>query len=188
MTHKGTQPLQSGRLLLRRFTTDDADTMYANWAGDPEVTRYLFWDAHPDALVTHALLTVWTEQYKKDGYYNWAIALDGQIIGNISVVDCSDRDEWAEIGYCIGKDYWGRGIMTDALSAVLGFLFDEVGLHRVYLKHDIENVGSGRVMIKNGLTLEGLLRGQHRRKDGTWADLRVYGMLQNEWRARHART
>lgn len=181
MTHKGTLPLTTERLLLRRFAIDDADAMYANWARDPEVSQYLFWDAHPDTQVTRAVLSAWVDSYEKERYYNWAIALGGEIIGSISVVDGSEANAWAEIGYCIGKAYWGRGIMTEALARVLAFLFEEVGLHRVWLKHDTRNIGSGRVMIKNGMTPEGVLRGHHRRKDGTWADLRVYGMLRDEW-------
>lgn len=181
MNHQGTQPLLSPRLTLRRFTMDDVEAMYQNWASDDAVTQYLFWETHPDTEVTRAVLSTWVEQYEQAGYYNWAIALEGRVIGNIAVVRCSERDEWAEIGYVIGRAHWGQGIMTEALAAVLRFLFESVGLHRVMLRHDVENIGSGRVMVKNGLQYEGTLRGHHRRRDGTWADLAVYGILRAEW-------
>lgn len=191
--HQGTRSMETRRLWLRPFMPDDARDIFENWASDPEVTRYLFWETHPDMEVTRAVLSTWVEQYGQEGYYNWAIAVrdealgkPGAVIGNISVVSCSDRNSWAEIGYVIGRDYWSLGIMTEALAAVLRYLFETVGLHRVMLKHDILNVASGRVMIKNGMTKEGVLRGEHRRKDGTWADIVLYGMLRDEWMARRA--
>lgn len=184
MNHMGTQTLRTDRLVLRRYTMDDVDAMYENWAKDTEVTAYLFWDAHPDTDVTREVLGTWVPQYAEAGYYNWGIEMDGVLIGNIAVVDCSDRNEWAEIGYVIGKAYWGRGIMTEALEAVLRYLFETVAVHRICLKHDVENVGSGRVMIKNGLVREGVQRKAHRRRDGSWADLPVYSMLREEWDVR----
>ncbi len=181
MTNKGTQTLFSRRLTLRQFTVDDAQAMYDTWASDADVTKYLFWDVHPNVDATRILLGVWVEQYKMDGCYNWAIEYRGALIGNISVVTTSVRDEYAEIGYCVGRAYWGQGIMTEALARVLRFLFEEVGLHRIYLKHDEQNGASGRVMVKNGMVYEGTLRKQHRRRDGTWADLPLYGILREEW-------
>lgn len=186
MNHQGTQPLKTDRLFLRRFTLADADAMYRNWASDGAVTRYVFWETHPDVDATRAVLSMWVEQYAQEGVYNWAIERGGELIGSIGVVHCSTRDEWAEIGYVSGRAYWGQGIMTEALAAVLGFLFEKVGLHRVMLRHDVENVASGRVMVKNGLVREGTLRKEHRRKDGSWADLAVYGILCEEWDARAA--
>ena len=181
MTHRGTQTLLTQRATLRRFTMEDADAMFANWAGDPEVTRYLLWDAHPDRDATREVLRTWVDKYARDAYYNWAIVLGSAPVGNISVVNHDDRDEWAEIGYVIGRSHWGRGIMTEVLRRVLEYLFREVKMHRVTLRHDVENIGSGRVMLKNGLVREGVLRKAHRRKDGSWADMAVYGALREEW-------
>lgn len=189
MKHLGTRILKTPRLTLRPFTMYDVNAMYENWASDPVVTQYLFWETHPDREVTRAVLDTWVKQYAQDGYYNWAIEAKGEgMIGNISVVACSDADEWAEIGYVIGRGQWGKGIMTEALARVLAFLFGEVGLHRACLMYDVENVGSGRVIIKNGLTYEGTMRKRHRRKDGSWADLAVYGILREEWKTMDAVT
>lgn len=183
MKDLGTRTLASPRLTLRRLAVEDAEAVYANWASDAEVTRYLHWETHPDVEVTREVLKTWVESYAQAGYYNWGIEVDGVLVGNIAAVACDARSQRAEIGYCIGRAYWGQGIMTEALRLVLRFFFEEVGLHRVYLRFDMENVGSGRVMIKNGLTLEGTLRKHHLRKDGSWADIRVYGMLHEEWMA-----
>lgn len=186
MIHRGTQTLHTDRLTLRRFTIDDAQAMYDSWASDPEVTWYLSWEPHPDVDITREVLRTWLERYAEDGYYNWLITMQGEAIGTIAVVRASERDERAEIGYCIGRKHWGQGIMTEALQCVLGFLFDEVGLHRVYLRHDVENIASGRVMIKNGLVREAVLRKHNRRRDDSWGDVAIYGMLREEWQARSA--
>ena len=64
----------------------------------------------------------------------------------------------ADVGYCIGKAYWGRGIMPEALKAVIKYLFEEVGLNRIAACHDVNNPKSGRVMDKAGMKLEGIWR------------------------------
>lgn len=186
MNNPGTQTLRTPRLTLRRFTMEDVDPMFDNWANDDAVTRYLMWDSHGDREVTRVLLETWVAQYAEDGVYNWAIEYEGAAIGGISVVSGSEKDEWAEIGYCMGKAWWGQGLMTEALQAVLRFLFEQVQLHRVYLRHDAENIGSGRVMLKNGLVHEGTLRKHHKRKDGSFADMCLYGLLRDEWLAHEA--
>lgn len=184
MTDLGTRTLTTERLVLRRFTPDDAPAVYANWASDPAVTVTLEWEAHPDLDVTRAVLQTWAEQHESDGYYNWAITRDGEAIGAIAVVNCSAQHAYAEIGYALSRSLWRQGIMTEALGAVTDFLFGEVGVNRLLLMHDTQNPASGRVMVKNGYMLEGVLREQRRRKDGSFGDLRVYGMLQKEWRVR----
>lgn len=183
LNHTGTVPLHTQRLVLRRFTLEDADAMYANWASDERVTRYLLWETHANRDVSADILRLWIDSYEKPGVYNWGIEFRGTLIGGISVVNADSADEWAEIGYAIGHAYWDQGIMTEALRAVLDHMFLTIGLHRVTLRHDVENIGSGRVMQKNGLVHEGTARKEHRRKDGTWADLAHYSILREEWLA-----
>lgn len=64
----------------------------------------------------------------------------------------------AETGYCLGRAWWGNSIMPEALTAVMTYLFDEVGLNRIAARHDRNNPKSGRVMEKSGMKLEGILR------------------------------
>ncbi len=184
MTHKGTQALRSERLILRRFEMDDAEAMYQNWASDPLVTKYLCWYPHPNVDTTRGVLGSWLEKYDGARYYNWLIELNGTPIGAISVVHLDCEHDSAEIGYCIGRAYWGRGIAAEALATVLDYLFFEVGLHRISMRHDVQNPASGRVMQKNGLVYEGTLREDYHRKDGTWGDMRMYSALQAEWEER----
>ena len=85
--------------------------------------------------------------------------------------------ESAEIGYCLGRAFWGRGIMPEALRAVMDYLFDTVGLNRVWAGHDVNNPKSGRVMEKAGMKKEGILRASGVNNQGIrdvaiWAALR----------------
>jgi len=88
MKHKGTKYLESERLVLRPFILNDAETMYNNWASDSDVTRYLMWSAHDSISVSKKVLQEWTDNYKDNSFYQWAIVLKGRLnepIGSINV-------------------------------------------------------------------------------------------------------
>ena len=181
LTHKGTQALETPRLLLRRITADDAEPMFRNWASDPEVTKYLSWPAHTNVEVTRAVIADWLPCYEKPDYYQWVIALkEFGPIGMISVVNHSDRIQKAEIGYCLGKAWWHQGIMSEALTAVMEFLFTQVGMNRIEAKHDPNNPHSGGVMAKCGMRYEGTSRGSWRNNQGI-CDSAHYAILRSDW-------
>lgn len=159
MKHIGTQYIETERLILRRFELSDAQAMFDNWASDDEVTKYLTWPTHADVSVTEGILGQWVPQYEKDDYYNWAIVLKehgSQPIGNINVAHWSEGREAPEIGYCMGRRWWHQGIMTEALAAVLDFLFDRVGVEQITALHDTNNPHSGGVMRKCGMAFDGV--------------------------------
>ena len=160
MNKAGTQRIETERLILRRFTLKDAVYMHYNWASDPEVTKYLTWPAHTSLKVTRDLLEEWVPRYADGGYFNWVIEYKetGKPIGNISVVKLNENTEAADIGYCMGRAYWGKGLMPEALKAVVEYLFDVVGLNRIAACHDVNNPNSGKVMKKAGMRWEGILR------------------------------
>ncbi len=178
MTHKGTQTLDTTRLILRRAQTGDAPAMFYNWCGDPDVSKYLTWPTHETVDVTKAVLGTWVDGYQKPDYYQWMIVPRelGQPIGTISVVHSRDKIASAEIGYCIGKSWWHKGIMTEALQAVIDYLFDEVGMNRIEAWHDVSNPNSGRVMAKCGMRLEGIHRAAGRNNQGI-CDMARYAIL-----------
>lgn len=157
MKHLGTRRIETERLVLRRFTLDDADAMYRNWASDPEVTKFLMWPTHSSVEVTKEVLTDWVASYEKDDRYEWCITKkeDGEPIGSIGVVKVSDRIKTAEIGYCISRDCWHQGITSEAMKAVMTYLLEEVGVERIESRHDPKNPHSGAVMRKCGLQYEG---------------------------------
>lgn len=181
MKHLGTQTLETSRLILRQFTLDDAPAMHANWASDPEVTKFLTWPVHPNADVSRMVLESWVKAYDDPQYYQWAIELKeiGQPIGSISVVGQNEQTEMLHIGYCIGQNWWHKGIMTEALRAVMDFLFDEVGANRLESRHDPRNPHSGAVMKKCGMKYEGTMRSADWNNQGL-CDACCYAILKSE--------
>ena len=182
LTHKGTQTIETSRLILRRAVREDAEPMFRNWASDPEVTKFLTWPAHSSIAVSEMVIGSWLQEYEKENYYQWMIVLKelDEPIGSISVVRQNDRVEEAEIGYCIGSRWWHKGIMTEALSAVIEYLFTEVGMNRVAARHDPNNPHSGGVMRKCGMKYEGTHRACDRNNQGI-CDATQYAILRNEW-------
>lgn len=179
MEHLGTEKIETERLILRRFALEDADCMYENWASDDAVTKFLVWPAHTSVDVTKRVLSGWIDGYQNKNKYEWCIELkeSGEPIGSIGVAGINEKIWSAEIGYCIGRKFWHRGIATEALAAVMKFLIDEVGFRRIECRHDVKNPYSGEVMKKCGLKYEGT------KIQGDWdnsgiCDCAFYGYVQ----------
>ena len=124
LTHKGTQTIETTRLILRQAKIEDAEPMFRNWANDAEVTKYLTWPPHSSINVTQKIIASWIDGYQQEDYYQWMIVLkeSGEPIGSI-MASTVGRAQSAHIGYCIGKRWWHQGIMSETLKAVMDFLF-----------------------------------------------------------------
>ena len=160
MEHKGTVQIETERLILRRFTLDDAEAAFRNWMNDEKVTEFLRWPVHKALAVTQQVLQGWIDRYADPAFYQWAIVPQalGEPIGTISVVGRDERTAKLHIGYCIGFRWWRQGYTSEAFAAIIPFLFDEVGAQRIEAQHDPNNPASGAVMRKCGLVYEGTLR------------------------------
>ncbi|MDR3148259.1 MAG: GNAT family N-acetyltransferase [Treponema sp.] len=101
-------------------------------------------------------------------------------IGSISAVKQHDDIKMAQIGYCIGKKWWNRGITSEALQEVIRFFFEDVGINRVESRHDPNNPNSGKVMAKCGMKYEGLMRQADINNQGV-CDFVEYGILAVEY-------
>jgi len=95
------------------------------------------------------------------------------VIGDISIVEMNEDDSSCEIGYILGKNYWGRGLMTEALKAVLDFCFTQAGFQKVRARYASLNPASGRVMEKAGMSHLKTIANRVERKDYV-ADLIYY--------------
>lgn len=166
MLNLGTERIETPRLILRPFVLEDAPAMYRNWANDPEVTRYLTWPAHSSPEISAMVVESWVAQYPQKDFYQWAIVPKalGEPVGSISVV--RQEGDTFEIGYCIGKKWWRKGLTSESLTGVMDFLFDRVGVRRIEAKHDVNNPGSGAVMKKCGLRYEGTTLQSDRNNQG----------------------
>lgn len=182
LIHKGTQTIETDRLILRKATIEDAAPMFRNWASDPEVTKYLTWPPHENTEVTQKVLASWVNAYENNNYYHWMIVLKeiGEPIGSL-LASTVGLAESAHIGYCIGRKWWHHGIVAEALNAVIAYLFEDVGYHRIESRHDPNNPNSGAVMRKCGMKYEGTARSADRNNQGI-CDADYYAILRKDWR------
>lgn len=182
MKNCGTQRIETDRLILRRYVIEDADAMYKNWASDSEVTKFLTWQPHSSVDVSRGIIENWLKEYSDEKYYQWAIVLKdngNEPIGDISVGQMNEDISMVHIGYCLGRAWWRRGIMSEALKAVMDFMFDTVEVNRVESRHDPMNPNSGKVMQKCGMKYEGTLRSADRNNQGI-CDACYYALLRTE--------
>lgn len=179
----GTHRIETERLVLRRFRMTDAQDMFDTWTSDAETARFMRWTRHEDVSETRATVSYWVRSYRL-GCYEWAITLkDGTLIGSIGIMDISEGERSGELGYCIARPYWNRGYGTEALGAVIDYMFDRVGLNRLEAYHAVGNPASGRIMEKCGMQKEGICREKYRTADGL-ADCAHYAILAKDVRPR----
>lgn len=182
-----TQTLNTSRLVLNRFTVDDAAAMFHGWANSETVTRWMFLTPGKTLEECQKYMQSVMERYmSENGYHHWAIRCNNECIGTIALFVDTQHNS-AQFAYALAEKYWGKGYMTEALKAVLAFGFDVLKLHRIGADHFAENTGSGKVMQNAGLVKEGITRDKYY-KFGTYHDAVCYGILENEWRAKPALT
>lgn len=179
----GTKILNSQRLLLRPYVLEDAPTMFENWASRADNVTYVTWPPHESVAFTKQLLKEWIASYENPGFFHWVIALKEQpevVIGDISVIHTNPSTQSCELGYILSQDYWGQGLMTEALQAVIAFLFQEVHINRITADHAVDNPASGRVMEKAGMKYEGTFR-QAVNLKGKLVDVSAYAILKEDF-------
>lgn len=182
--HKGTQKIETERLILRAFKKEDALQMYNNWSSDSEVTKFLSWSAHSSVVMTKQLIAYWISDYNNEEHYQWAIQSKetGEVIGNINLLNINTDDENCEIGYCLGKAFWSKGYMSEALRCVIEYGFHVIGFQRIAAHVEVENIASWRVMEKCNLTYEGTFRNFVRNNNGRFSDCKYYSILRDEYK------
>jgi len=179
--HAGTLTIKTERLTLRRIEIADAEMMFRNWANDDEVTRYMRWQAHKDAEESKTIIKEWFENYKNNHTYHWGICLEnGEMIGSLGVIIIAEYDYKGEIGYCVGRKWWGKGYVSEAVKAVIDYMFTNTDIERIEAYHAVENPASGKVMQKAGMVFEGHARHKFKNNYGYY-DSDMYGIIREMW-------
>ena len=148
---------QTTRVILRPVTPDDRDPIFDGYAQDAEVTRYLVWRPHQSredtsAYIAHCLATPATAART----YVLTSREHGTVLGAFDLRRPAVHR--LEFGYVLGRAWWGQGLMTEALTEIVGWGLRQAHVFRIGAVCDAENIGSARVMEKAGLAREGLLR------------------------------
>ncbi len=150
MKNVGTVLLETERLILRRFKKEDIPAVFKNWAGNPNVTKYLLWSYHKTEKETAMFIKKYIRQYNKKGFYVWAVERkeDGEIIGTVDATAFKGK---AEIGYCFGEKFWHNGYAYESLSRMIEFLKVEAGCRCFSAVCATENIPSVNLLIKIGM-------------------------------------
>jgi ribosomal-protein-alanine N-acetyltransferase len=170
------ETIKCGRLKLRKFKKSDAAAML-EYGSDPEVLKYLNWEGvHSiESAVSNIVNFCWS----RPGIYAIEELASKKCIGCMEL-RIQPEHERAAFSYIMSKNYWGKGYMTEALSAVLELCFNSLGLNRVEASYSIGNDGSGRVMVKCGMELEGVSKAQLKIK-GEFRDIAHYGITKEQF-------
>jgi [ribosomal protein S5]-alanine N-acetyltransferase len=172
------------RLALRWLTEDDIPALFAVFS-HPEVMRY--WSTPPmkDVGEARALLERIHESFRLKTLFEWGIALgmEGRVIGTCTLFRLDEQNRRAELGYALAREYWGQGLMSEALTALLEHAFSALDLHRIEADVDPRNAPSVRILERLGFEREGLFR-ERWLVAGERQDSLMLGLLRHGWRSR----
>ena len=186
-----TYRIETERLVLEVPSESDAPALFSLVGGDDrqEVTAGLLWDGPDEIAETLGFIRqAQTERYGDSGFH-WAIrdrtgtitGASGSAVGMISARPSSEAGR-GDVGYWLGKPYWGQRLMREALTAVLDLCFGELDQVKVEAEVFTTNARSKRLVEGLGMQLEGTIRSSHLKR-GEWVDAHIYGILREEWTA-----
>lgn len=170
------QPIQSARLQLRNLTSEDAESSYLSWLHDPQINQYL--EIRHNLPDLEGLIEYVNQMNASpDDLLLGICTKSGLHIGNIKLGPIDVDNQRGAIGILIGaRDWWGKGIATEAIRAMTDFAFGNLSLHRVEAGCYASNMGSARAFEKAGWSIEG--RRTHRRHvDHGWEDEILLGCV-----------
>jgi [ribosomal protein S5]-alanine N-acetyltransferase len=173
--------LETPRLILREIMPYDREAVF-HLFGNAEVTRYNDVSQFPNIERADQLIDWMRQRYVERKSIRWAVTLRGgqdRLIGTCGFNLFDTRSHFGEIGYDLHPAFWGQGIMTEAVGAMLRFGFFEVGLNRIEANVTVGNVASGALLTKLGFRYEGLMRQRGYWKEA-YHDLEWYALLRDE--------
>lgn len=149
--------IETERLVLRKPRMDDASAIFAGWAQDKEVTRYLTWRPHQHIEQTEEFVQSCISAWEYETRFPCMITLkeNGVVIG---MIDPRIEGHKVGIGYVAARTHWGKGYVPEATRAIIHWAFQQPSIYRVYATTDVENTASQRVLEKVGMQCEGVLR------------------------------
>ena len=153
-------PIETKRLVIRSFATQDAPALHERVFGDAETMRFIPRGASPSVERTRAAIERFMSHERQHGFGLWAVELKetGELIGDCGLFLVEGRGPEVEVAYHFGKEWWGQGYATEAASACLTYGFKECGLREIIAICFPEHVASRRVMEKSGMTYRGPAR------------------------------
>lgn len=148
--------IQTALVTLRRLNPDDSQALF-DLADDAEVMRYMDWP-HPQHVqeVSDHVQQV-HEKWDKGLAFQWVV-IDNMSQAVAGTISCRPSKHAADFGYFLGRQWWGRGLGSEASRLVIAWLAEQPGIHRIWATADADNLRSRRVLERTGLVLEGVLK------------------------------
>lgn len=158
MTGSMPESLTTSRLLLRRPQPSDAAIIFASYAQDPEVARYMIWQPHTALAETEAFITGVIDAWRDGDRRAWVLELraaPGTPIGMLEGRRINSH--MVDVGYVLARMHWGQGLMPEALLALTDTALASPDIYRVQATCDVGNSRSMRTLEKAGFVREGRL-------------------------------
>ena len=180
--------INTNRLSLRSISAADVDDFYAVYS-DVEVMRY--WSTPPlaDKTAASKQISEIHQSFKRHELLKWGIALraDDTLIGSVTLFHPDFSNRRVEIGYALGRAYWGKGYMKETLTAVIDYAFNVLEFRRIEADVDPRNAPSVGILERLGFQREGYLRERWQVNDEI-QDALFYGLLRPDWESTIAET
>ena len=150
-----TPRIETERLLLREIQIDDVNLIFDCWMQDEDVSRYMCWKASSDIEEAKEFVNYELNQIDNNQWKRWIIVLKEtlDVIGTCLVYFNEDENNW-DISYNLGKKYWGKGYISEAMKTVMNYAINELGMTECIAAHANENPVSGKVITKLGFSFE----------------------------------
>lgn len=176
-------PLADAIVALRPWAEEDIDDLLTG-AGDPLVHRYRY-SLRDDAARARAWLAAVQDDRRSGERLELAVTVAGSpaAVGSVSLHDLHPRHGLGTVSYWLAPAGRGRGAATAALRLLAGWSFSQLGLKRLTVTVEVDNLASRRVPERCGFRREGQLRSRQQLRDGTRADVLIYGLLAGELRS-----
>ena len=177
------ESLYSARLTIRAVRDTDVDDLFAI-NGDPEVTRYLPYEAWRSVADGMAWIQRMRDLDAAGTGRQFMLELNEgrKVVGTLLLCRYDESSGCADLGFALGREYWRRGLMHEALTLFCTHAFEHINLRRLEAEVDPANHASNALLLRLGFTLEGTLRADDVSNEPSH-ETNVFGLLRNEWRA-----
>jgi len=150
-----TPELETQRLFLRPIQEADTHVIWSCWMQDEEVSRYMWWKASDDIADAEEFVSFELEQLDSESWFRWIIVLkeSGQIIGTCLIFwNDEDAEPHWDVSYNLGRSFWGKGYVTEAMRRVMAFASEQLGMKECITSYAKVNRASANVLHKLGFT------------------------------------
>lgn len=173
--------IDTKRLRLRPLRQEDASVFFEVWS-DPEAMRYFSFLPMQDIGQAQARVADKLQSLNDGSSVTCVIELadTGKVLGDCALFNGVAHSQRAEIGFCLGRKFWGNGYMVEAASALIEHGFKNVGLRRIEADVDPRNLSSIQLLERLGFRREGHLR-ERWIIGGEVMDTALYGLLRSDW-------